>query len=279
MEVTDSNKARSSLTFLGALFFVEAGSLVVSAALPQLAMRLSAGVSVWFTAISLMWLGLTCALAYGSWNFTQSLKGTEVVWVLLGGLGLSLCLELYFLAESLMDLGGPSPARTALSLVAMAAGLAVTLSLLILIGRLGRSTAFAAGIGVFAALRTLVGVALTLRLGEERPPEWLYSVRTLAAVATSIALGVLALRARHAITGDTNVLTAPVAQQPIMQASGMRLIVTGVALLVLGVGVTAMSYSAASSGSGGGRYVIATGAIATGLVQLVRGLARLGNGS
>ena len=278
MEVADQGRARSALTFLSALFFIEAGALVVSAALTQLGMRL-VSMNVVFTASSFMWLGLTCALAYGAWNFTQALEGTEVVWVLLGAVGLTLCLELYFLAESLMDFYEKGPARTTVTLVTLAAGLAVTLSFLILLGRLGRSTAFAVGVGAFAVVRSLTSIVITLRLADERPPGWVYSLRTLFAVAISIATGVLALRARNAITGGTNVLTAPVAQQPIMQASGMRLIVTGVALLVLGVGVTAGSYSAASSGSGGGQYVIATGAIATGLVQLVRGISRLGSGS
>lgn len=283
MEVADQNRARGALTFLGALFLVEAGALAFSAVLPQLVMRYYSfsSAEVLFKGISLMWFGLTCALAFAAWNLSQSVKGTELVWVLLGAVGLTLCLELYFLVvESFMPNGEePGSARTVLSVVSIAASLAMILSMVTLIGRLGRSTAFAVGIGVFAVLRSFVSVVLVLRIDDERPPVWAYPLRTFAAVGVAVAVAVLALKARNVGSGGTNVLTAPVAQQPIMEASGMRLIVTGVALLVLGIGGTALSFSVASSGSGGGRYVIATGAIATGLVQLVRGLSRLGKGS
>jgi hypothetical protein len=53
----------------------------------------------------------------------------------------------------------------------------------------------------------------------------------------------------------------------------MDFLVGGIFLLV-GLGVTAMSFSA--SASTGGRYIVATGAIAVGVVRLVRGLVRLG---
>ena len=45
------------------------------------------------------------------------------------------------------------------------------------------------------------------------------------------------------------------------------------------LGGSAISFSLASSSSGGGHYFSPTGAIATGLVQLVRGLTRLCRGS
>ncbi|HEV8324462.1 MAG TPA: hypothetical protein VG389_22790 [Myxococcota bacterium] len=59
-------------------------------------------------------------------------------------------------------------------------------------------------------------------------------------------------------------------------ASPARDILIGGVAFGIGVAVTAVSYSLAASGSGGGRYVIATGLLAFGLVRLVRGLARLG---
>lgn len=54
--------------------------------------------------------------------------------------------------------------------------------------------------------------------------------------------------------------------------SRQGLIVSGALIMGLGVVVTAASYSSASD-SGGGRYVIAYGAIAAGLFRMVRGLA------
>lgn len=50
----------------------------------------------------------------------------------------------------------------------------------------------------------------------------------------------------------------------------------GAVLLLIGIGVTAVSMSAAS---GGGRYVVATGAIGVGIGRLIRGFIKLGRGS
>jgi hypothetical protein len=56
-------------------------------------------------------------------------------------------------------------------------------------------------------------------------------------------------------------------------ASRSGLIYSGLVIMGLGIVVTAVSYSAASSGSGGGQYVVAYGAIFVGLFRIVRGLA------
>jgi hypothetical protein len=48
----------------------------------------------------------------------------------------------------------------------------------------------------------------------------------------------------------------------------------GAAWLTAGLVVTAISFSSASHGSAGGRYVVMTGAIGVGLVRIIRGLTR-----
>ena len=54
----------------------------------------------------------------------------------------------------------------------------------------------------------------------------------------------------------------------------MRNIVIGLIFCIGGILVTALTYSAAS---GGGRYVIAWGAIVFGAIQFIRGLTQLGS--
>jgi hypothetical protein len=48
-------------------------------------------------------------------------------------------------------------------------------------------------------------------------------------------------------------------------------ITIGVVLIVVGLGITAASYSSASAG--GGKYVVAWGAVLVGVIRLIRGLA------
>jgi hypothetical protein len=68
---------------------------------------------------------------------------------------------------------------------------------------------------------------------------------------------------------------APAAVKPPSNVSAAREIIIGSVFLLGGLAVTLISYSAAS---GGGRYVIASGAIAFGLVRLIRGLVRISGG-
>ena len=64
-------------------------------------------------------------------------------------------------------------------------------------------------------------------------------------------------------------LATPVPNAPASPAADFAI---GAVLLVIGIGVTAVSMSAAS---GGGRYIVATGAIGVGLGRLIRGFIRL----
>jgi hypothetical protein len=53
----------------------------------------------------------------------------------------------------------------------------------------------------------------------------------------------------------------------------------GALVCVIGILVTAVTYGAASSGSGGGHYVVAWGAIVFGGFQFLKGLFQLAAGS
>jgi len=51
-------------------------------------------------------------------------------------------------------------------------------------------------------------------------------------------------------------------------------IIFGIILLVIGIGITAVTYDSASQS--GGTYVVAYGPIVVGVIKLIRGLASLG---
>jgi hypothetical protein len=65
--------------------------------------------------------------------------------------------------------------------------------------------------------------------------------------------------------------SVPIEETPVSPAADFGI---GAALLLGGLVVSVASYSFASSGSGGGRYVVATGLIGVGLGRLIRGIIR-----
>ncbi|HLH86887.1 MAG TPA: hypothetical protein VKX28_00400 [Xanthobacteraceae bacterium] len=60
---------------------------------------------------------------------------------------------------------------------------------------------------------------------------------------------------------------------------GLRNMAIGGVICIIGILVTAGTYGAASSGSGGGHYVIAWGAIVFGGFQFLKGLFQMVTGS
>lgn len=274
MEIKDQHAARAALGILGVVFLVEAG--LTSLSLLTSLLPLSLDLESFYRAEMVLWVLVAAAMTWAIWELGRAVR-SELLWVALGSAGVMVLLEIYFTWDLFTRELGQTRSPI-ISLLTTAVLLAMTVSLCIVIGKLGRTTAFAAGIIAVAVVRTLSSVALALRLSEH-PPLWVFNLRSFISIAIAATLGALALHARKGVSGETNVLTAPVAQQPVTEASGMRLVIVGVALLVLGIGGSAVSFSAASSSSGGGHYVVFTGAIASGLVQVVRGIARLGKGS
>jgi len=58
------------------------------------------------------------------------------------------------------------------------------------------------------------------------------------------------------------------------RSGGSTNMLIGGACFVLGIGITVVSYSSASEGGGGGRYVVLTGLIVFGLFRFIRGAAQ-----
>jgi hypothetical protein len=280
VEVSDSNKARGALNLLAIVFFAHAALGLISMGVPAL-INTAGGADAfqrWSVAQQGLWLAVTLTAAFGVFQLTRSVREPEPLFAVLGAFGLLGCLELYGLSTGVARLlDGPHPSPQWLTFTLMVVSLAAQLGLCVTIGKLGRNLPFAAGIGVFMVVRSLAHLAVWRSLwgdsGRHLPPSWLLSLLGILGIGVTLAMGGFALHARGALTGAPSraagELPAPT------DLSSLRLILTGVALLALGIGGTALSYSLTSS-AGGGRYVIATGAIATGLVQLVRGVARLG---
>ncbi len=65
-----------------------------------------------------------------------------------------------------------------------------------------------------------------------------------------------------------------VAQVNVKKEEGTKNMMIGGLICLVGIIITAASYSSASSGSGGGQYVIAWGAILFGAIRFFRGLGQ-----
>lgn len=70
-------------------------------------------------------------------------------------------------------------------------------------------------------------------------------------------------------TTNIQSIEAPVSSS----SNGSSNLLIGLGMIVLGLIITGVSYSSASSGSGGGHYVITTGLFVVGVIRIFRGLA------
>jgi len=273
VEAIEPAKARRALALLGAVLLGQAVLMVLVAGLTQLLFLFSSSLDLWFNVQSALWIVAGALEAWALYELAGSVKPAGLVVLALGATVLLTLSSVFWLIVEVMNAHVGAPGALRLALVALA--LVEVLGLCVAIGRLGRTTAFAYGIGAVAVIRAMSSAALVLRdAGAGPTPVWTNAVRSLLAALCMGGAGALALHARGVVSRTASV-TGEALPAPILEASGMRQVVAGVVLLVVGIGGTAASYASASSGGGGGRYFIATGAIAAGLVQLVRGISRL----
>ncbi len=279
MEPTDPAKARSALTLFGGIFLAQAALLLLNTVALELMLEvggLFSALDSYFTAVSALWLVVGAVETYAFFALARTVKPAALAQVVFAAALLLTLSSAYFLLQDLAPQERHERLPVAANVALMVIGLVEAIGASVLVGRLGRTTAFAVATGTLAVVRGLASLALALRPeGADPLPSWVHLVRTALSVACLGGIGALALHARTAVTRAAG-LPEPPLTAPILEASGMRQVVIGVVLLVLGIGGSALSYAAASSGSGGGRYFVATGLIAAGLVQLVRGVTRLG---
>lgn len=83
------------------------------------------------------------------------------------------------------------------------------------------------------------------------------------------------LDAQSASTVVSNLVQA---RSQAYRSAGTRNMLIGALFCVGGILVTVISYNAAANNAGGGRYVVAWGAVIFGAIQFFRGLAQSGGG-
>jgi len=170
-----------------------------------------------------------------------------------------------------------------LTSVMLALPLAFDILFWILLVRLGRGCVSTQWTTVYGALR---GVSLLLSLPSLLPYDTYRAVFLQnPVIGPVLSWSRLAFAAAHALTAvlalglvARSAASSPADAQPAAtpaKASPQRDMLVGGLWLAGGLIVTLVSYSSAS---GGGRYVITTGAIAYGLVRVVRGMMKMGDG-
>ncbi len=110
-------------------------------------------------------------------------------------------------------------------------------------------------------------------------PYYRYGLMAVSMVTSSVTLMMLWF-ARQSVLEGGNAEVSPreagLAPPPVQEsASAGADFAIGAVVLLIGIGVTAVSMSSAS---GGGRYVVATGAIGVGIARIIRGFIKVGRG-
>ncbi len=205
------------------------------------------------------------------------LRHPEVAWIAAGLAILVWLIDLGFRLALLVPPVSGEPAFTpvmraasAVAQVVIAAADGLLLWVLVSLGAERRAWVrpLAAVAGLAVAVRTLLWVAVTAQL----VPEDL----SFSAYRHWISMGGIYLVRGAMFALSLGTLGAPGGAVATGQEGGVsagRDLVIGGALLALGLGGTLLSYSLVSGS--GGKYVVATGAIAVGLGRIIRGLIRL----
>jgi hypothetical protein len=267
VKIRDASLARNALLLLAIVFFGEAGFFALSM-LAEAVMSGEVPLTFW-RMLQVLELGIDVLVLISAVQMKRALDAPVLPVAFIGVAAVEVLLGAVFaIAELVPQL--PTPGRL-LTFAAAVVGIALMALALLFIAKIGRKTVGAAVASGFVVVRGIGILLFTTRLFQG--PVWIQSARSALALLTSIGIGLLALQARGVVAQAVTVNGPALPEAPV---GAGRLILTGGVLLALGIGVTVASYSVASSSSGGGRYVVATGAIASGLVQLVRGLGRLG---
>ena len=234
-------------------------------------------IETWLSASRVIWLLLAAANPILLWIFLQGRRGTPTEALARNALILA---TVVLVADVTFELAHHQTFGASFQLV-MTARLflyfAADIFLWLAVVRTlpqdpGLTAAYLAVLGTTALL------SLATTVGHSVIPSSMMEVITWLSRANSLVGQVLMLLVLRRLlrdgalgSGDLVDANAAVSVPPAPRAGG-RDIAIGLAFLVGGCVITFASYSAAASSSGGGRYFITTGAIAYGLVKLIRGL-------
>jgi hypothetical protein len=282
MNVTDSQKASSgAVLMLGAL----GANLVLTLLSFTVGWLLSNSSEGPFRIIEeLLWLGAVGVLVAGLFQLSQAVDEPTLLHAAIAALILN------SLVDTVMTLLGRQ-LEEQLGLVgllandgSMAFALISRFLLLVALARLSMKThawvvPLLGTVALFTLMRTAFSVAAIHRvINIELYSSPAYRVgMPLVSLFNAVAFIVAALAVKSAVAGGPNTqrLVADAGLRPSAptpMAPGADFLVGGI-LLAVGIGVTTVSMASASNG---GRYVVATGAIAVGIGRIIRGFIRLG---
>lgn len=232
--------------------------------------------------IQLLWLGLAVVLAVGVIFIGTAIDRPGLAWALVGLTAVSTLLSLGF---TLARMAAPDSYRlwSFLSVPSNLVALAEHVVFFVFFVQLcGPKHPWALMVGLIGGgitvLRSFIAMSLPVimsMVGGTDFLTWYPWVLTGLSLVSTVATLALVLAARAQIANSTSETAAPRAEPteaPVSPAADFGI---GAVMLVVGIGVSVASYTVASSGSGGGRYLIATGFIGVGIGRLIRGLIRL----
>lgn len=230
----------------------------------------------------LLWLAAAVVLAVGVIFIGTAIDRPGLAWALVGLIAMSSLLSLGF---TLARTFAPDSYRlwSVFSVPSSLLGLAERIVFVVLFVQLcGPKHPWALMVGLVAGgigvLRTLFSLLLPLmmsQVGGESMMRWYPWVLGVMGLLSTAAMLVLVLAARGQIANSSSEAAAPRADPAVAPVSPAADFGIGAVMLVVGIGVSVASYAVASLGSGGGRYLIATGFIGVGIGRLIRGLIRL----
>lgn len=288
MNVTDSQRATSAATLvlggLGANLGLTLLSYLVNFVMP------GSYDGPWPMIEELLWLGAVAVLVVGMFQLAGSVDDGAVLRIAAGVLifnalidtGLTLFMRR---GESGISVGmlGPYISDASILLSIAARGMLIFALVQLTMKTHAWVLPLLGTVAVLTVMRSALSVAMMHQVVDYelyRNPAYRFGM-PLVSLFNAGGLLVAAFALKAAVAGavpgasNTPALVAaaglrPAEPEPVSPASDF---LVGGILLVVGIGVTAVSLSAASNG---GRYVVATGAIGVGLGRIIRGLIRMG---
>lgn len=289
MRIKDPARARSALT----LFFVAAVANAGTYLLHQLLMRLVSGAdgTPGEMAMQFLWLGVAGVFIAAMVQLANAVDDPSLPWIVVVLGCVNALVDVGYAALTLThNYGLFGSFGTVLSGVTMLLSVSErALMLWILVSlatpRFSWTMPVAATAVLLSIARAAFSFAVSLRVldGTKLFESGLYSLINISVGLFNLAtLLLITWFTRIAVLDSTNGITPaipprehglhapPLAEQPASAGSDFA-----IGSVILGIGV-AVTFISASTASNGGRYIMATGAIAVGLGRIIRGFIRLG---
>ena len=282
MNVTDSKRATSGawlvLCGLGANLFLTVIGLLISALVP------GSYEGTWPLVQDLLWLGAVGVLAAGFFQLAGAVDAPVLLQLTAGALIVNGLIDTaigQLVPKFSGSLGGLAPFIYDADVVLYLGVRLLTLGALASLAM--KKSAWVVPLLATVAFVSLGRTALTLLMSHRLAGLDFYSSTAYrlgtgaVGLFNAVAMLAAALGVQTAVAGGPNtpalVAAAGLQPSPPTPTPPIADFLIGAILLTVGIGVTVVSLAAASNG---GRYVVATGAIAVGVGRIIRGFVNLG---